>query len=76
MWCAVVIVVAMVLLTVNVKGSDVLIGIASLIDGDTIEIYDLRIRLAARKTLLEEACGPHTSIFVNMSGRIVRTYSS
>ena len=58
MWCPVVIVVAMVLLTVNVEGSDGLIGIASFIDGDTIEIYSRRIRLADRKTLLEEACGP------------------
>jgi hypothetical protein len=48
----------MVLLTVNVEGSDGLIGIASFIDGDTIEIYSRRIRLADRKTLLEEACGP------------------
>jgi endonuclease YncB( thermonuclease family) len=52
----------MVLLTVNVEGSDVLIGIASVIDGDTIEIYGQRIRLGDRKTLLEEACGspPHS----------------
>jgi hypothetical protein len=51
----------MVLLTVNVEGSDVLICIASVIDSDTIEIYGQRIRLADCNSLIEESCGspPH-----------------
>jgi hypothetical protein len=61
MW-RVAIVVAMVLLAINVEGSDVLIGIASVINGDTIEIYGQRIHLADRKTLIAEPCGspPHS----------------
>jgi hypothetical protein len=75
MWRAVVIVAAMVLLTINVEGYDALIGIASIIDGDTIEICGECIRLAARNN-------PHrgslrlASTLVDMTSSIVRTQSS
>ena len=51
----------LVALTVNVEGSNVLIGTASAIDGDTIGSYGAH-SLGGRKTLIEEACGssPHS----------------
>jgi len=53
---AVIIVVAMVLLTANAESSHLLMGADSVIDGNAIESFGRHIRLADCEFLIEEAC--------------------